>query len=99
MGTFGKALGRELGKNTGKAISNFVFGDSWATPYRRVSQPSASAQLRAETARITASINYETKIAEINARKQWAEEQHRHFYRGHTDGQQTNENMLSTDNY
>ena len=77
MGTFGKALGRELGKNTGKAISNFVFGDSWATPYRRVSQPSASAQLRAETARITASINYETKIAEINARKQWAEEQNR----------------------
>ena len=34
-----------------------------------------------------------------NPIKQWAEEQHRHFYRGHTDGQQANENMLSTDNY
>lgn len=73
MGTFGKSLGRELGKNTGKVISNFVFGNSWSTPYRRVSQPSASAQLQAETARI----NYETKIAEVNARKKWEEEQNR----------------------
>ncbi len=51
MGTFGKALGRELGKNTGKAISNFVFGDSWATPYRRVSKASASAKIAEINAR------------------------------------------------
>lgn len=33
MGFFG-ALGRELGKNTGKRISNAIFGDKWSTPYR-----------------------------------------------------------------
>lgn len=73
MGTFGKSLERELGKNTGKVISNFIFGDSWSTPYRRVSQPSPSAQLRAETTRM----NYEAKMAEVNVRKQLAEEQSR----------------------
>jgi hypothetical protein len=34
MGTFGSNLGRELGKNTGKFVSNKVFGDKWSTPYR-----------------------------------------------------------------
>lgn len=34
-GSFGKAFGRELGKNTAKVVSNAVFGDSWSTPYRR----------------------------------------------------------------
>lgn len=28
------AFKREIGKNTGKAVSNFVFGDSHSTPYR-----------------------------------------------------------------
>ena len=31
---FKKSLYRELGKNTGKWISNKVFGDNWSTPYR-----------------------------------------------------------------
>ena len=31
---FKKSLFKELGKNTGKWISNKVFGDSWSTPYR-----------------------------------------------------------------
>lgn len=31
---FAKALGRELGKNTGKWISNKVFGDGHSTLYR-----------------------------------------------------------------
>lgn len=35
-GSFGKAFGRELGKNTAKVVSNAMFGDSWSTPYRRV---------------------------------------------------------------
>ena len=36
MSDFGKALRREFGKNTGKFISNVVFGDKHSTPYRRV---------------------------------------------------------------
>jgi hypothetical protein len=34
MSPFGKALKRELGKNTGKLISNKLFGDGHSTPYR-----------------------------------------------------------------
>ena len=34
MGNFGKAFTRELGKNTGKWVSNKVFGDGHATPYK-----------------------------------------------------------------
>lgn len=34
MGLFFRSLGRELGKNTGKRISNALFGDKWSTPYR-----------------------------------------------------------------
>lgn len=37
MSTFGKAFSRELGKNTGKYVSNKVFGTSgWATPRRHI---------------------------------------------------------------
>lgn len=34
MGTFGKSFTRELGKNTGKWVSNKVFGDGHATPHK-----------------------------------------------------------------
>ncbi|MGL5980809.1 MAG: hypothetical protein ACRCZY_08055 [Phocaeicola sp.] len=36
MGTFEKSFTREIGKNTGKWVSNIVFGDGHSTPYRRV---------------------------------------------------------------
>lgn len=36
MSDFGKAFRREVGKNTGKFISNVIFGDKHSTPYRRV---------------------------------------------------------------
>ena len=36
MGKTFDSFKREIGKNTGKAVSNFFFGDSHATPYRRV---------------------------------------------------------------
>lgn len=36
MGIGTNAFKREIGKNTGKWISNVVFGDSHSTPYRRV---------------------------------------------------------------
>lgn len=32
---FGNSFKRELGKNTAKTVSNWIFGDSWSTPYRR----------------------------------------------------------------
>lgn len=60
MGSFTSSLGRELGKNTGKYVSNKVFGDKWSTPYRvsataevaksKVTQ--AKIQAEAESARI-----------------------------------------------
>lgn len=34
MGIFGSSMSRELGKNTGKWVSNKIFGDSWSTPSR-----------------------------------------------------------------
>ena len=36
MGALGNSFKRELGKNTGKFVSNILFGDSHSTPYRRV---------------------------------------------------------------
>lgn len=34
--SFGKSFETELGKNTGKWVSNVIFGDGHSTPYRRV---------------------------------------------------------------
>lgn len=36
MGKFENAFKREMGKNTGKVLSNFLFGDKHSTPYRKV---------------------------------------------------------------
>lgn len=36
MGRIGDSFKREIGKNTGKFVSNLVFGDKHSTPYRRV---------------------------------------------------------------
>lgn len=36
MGTFGKSLSKELGKNTGKWISNKIFGDGHSTPHKLI---------------------------------------------------------------
>lgn len=43
MGKIGNAFQREIGKNTGKAVSNFIFGDSHSTPYRRVDRERRTA--------------------------------------------------------
>ena len=53
MGRISNALERELGKNTGKFISNLIFGDSHSTPYRRVDNEHRTtiAESRAEIAR------------------------------------------------
>lgn len=87
MGTFENALKRELGKNTGKAISNFVFGDAHSTPYRRTSSrkssPSAETYVPRKTARqlkdehLALMLEKERDVAyEELLRKQRLEEEH-----------------------
>lgn len=73
MGTFGKSLSRELGKNTGKYISNKVFGNSgWATPRRHIidieDKRRATEERRAEREQKRAE-----REAEKEARRQAAE--------------------------
>ena len=50
MGKIGDSFKREIGRNTGKAVSNFIFGDSHSTPYRRVDaeRRAAVAERKAE---------------------------------------------------
>lgn len=48
MGKITDSLKREVGKNTGKAISNMLFGDSHSTPYRRVESNERMAIRQAE---------------------------------------------------
>lgn len=71
MGKIGDSFKREVGKNTGKFVSNLVFGDKHSTPYRRVDGGGSSsvraeaAQARAEAARIQAAAIEERTRAEI----------------------------------
>lgn len=70
MGKIGDSFKREVGKNTGKFVSNLVFGDKHSTPYRRVDGGSSgvraeAAQTRAEAARIQAAALEEKTRAEI----------------------------------
>lgn len=72
MGKIGDSFKREVGKNTGKFVSNLVFGDKHSTPYRRVdggggssSVRAEAAQARAEAARIQAAALEEKTRAEI----------------------------------
>lgn len=71
MGKIGDSFKREVGKNTGKFVSNLVFGDKHSTPYRRVDGGGSSsvraeaAQARAEAARIQAAALEEKTRAEI----------------------------------
>ena len=58
MGTFGKSLGRELGKNTGKFVSNKVFGDKWSTPYR-VSATVEAEKFKASQVKIQAEVEFD----------------------------------------
>lgn len=51
MGKTTDAFKREVGKNTGKAVSNWIFGDSHSTPYRRVDK-SKTKKLEAQAKEI-----------------------------------------------
>lgn len=43
MGIIENSFKRELGKNTGKVVSNLLFGDKHSTPYRRVDSAKVAA--------------------------------------------------------
>ena len=38
MSIFGNSFKREVGKNTGKWLSNSLFGDKWSTPHRVINE-------------------------------------------------------------
>jgi len=65
MGETSNAFSREIGKNAGKALSNFLFGDSHSTPYRRVhSAPPPPPKLT------KAQLIHEANIVRIEAEKE-----------------------------
>ena len=78
MGTFGNSLKRELGKNTGKFISNVVFGDMHSTPYRRVDarrQAAMNARLaEAEARRRVEEVKKEARLEEARLKREEARE-------------------------
>lgn len=65
MGAASNAFSREIGKNAGKAVSNFLFGDSHSTPYRRVhsAPPPPPRPTKAQ-------LTHEANIARIEAEKE-----------------------------
>jgi len=68
MGIIGNAFKREIGKNTGKTVSNIILGDKWSTPYRRAD---AARETRAEAQRIRQEADAERiseKVREDHAR-------------------------------
>lgn len=71
--TFGKSFAREIGKDLGKVGMNLVFGDSWATPYRRV-DPSLKKyredKVRLEEERLSIQRQQARERAEIETRNQ-----------------------------
>lgn len=78
MGTFGNSLKRELGKNTGKFISNVVFGDMHSTPYRRVDarrQAASEARIaEAEARRRVEEVKKQARLEEARMRLEEAHE-------------------------
>ncbi|MBO4587596.1 MAG: hypothetical protein J5711_01670 [Bacteroidales bacterium] len=64
MGRIGDSFKREIGKNTGKFVSNLVFGDKHSTPYRRVGDSEAQ-RARAEAYQTRADADVERVRAQI----------------------------------
>ena len=63
MGTFENSLKRELGKNTGKFISNVIFGDRHSTPYRRVRSSNRGRRSSSESKKIEIECRRQEAIA------------------------------------
>ena len=68
-GPFGNSLKRELGKNTGKFISNVIFGDKHSTPYRRVSSYREPRVVVREPRVSVRVIESQNRLAEEEARR------------------------------
>jgi len=65
MGIFDDSFKRELGKNSGKMVSNMIFGDNHSTPYRRVhNAPPPPPKLS------KAQLIHEASLARIEAEKE-----------------------------
>lgn len=64
MGKFGASFSRELGKNTGKWVSNKVFGDGHATPHRIIRTGERKAAINKETEEV------KLKTAQVQADKE-----------------------------
>lgn len=65
MGIIENSFKRELGKNTGKMVSNMIFGDKHSTPYRRVhSAPPPPPRLS------KAQLEHEAYLVRIEAEKE-----------------------------
>lgn len=64
MSNIGKSFSREIGKNTGKVVSNLIFGDLWSTPYRRTDK---AKEARAEAIQAKISIKQKEQICAIDS--------------------------------
>ena len=77
MGAFGNSLKRELGKNTGKFISNVVFGDMHSTPYRRVdARRKAASEARIAESEARRRVEVVKKSAKLEEARMRLEEAH-----------------------
>ena len=82
MGTFGNSFSREIGKNTGKVVSNAVFGDKWSTPHRINSSVNIKvAEIKAVQAKADAEatikkskIEYDAQIDKIELEQEFERE-------------------------
>ena len=70
MGTFGNSFKRELGKNTGKFVSNIIFGDKHSTPYRHVGNHSHNVSPRSSQTKSDARLTLAEAKAEMLAKNQ-----------------------------
>jgi len=67
MGIFTRFLTRELGKNTGKWVSNTIFGDSWSTPHRvSVNEKNRAERLKAQREKDAAKLQLQRKKVRAN---------------------------------
>ena len=70
MGTSRNSFKRELGKNTGKFVSNIIFGDKHSTPYRHMGNYSHNASTKSSKTKSDARLTLAEAKAEMLAKNQ-----------------------------
>ena len=70
MGIFGSSFKRELGKNSAKVVSNILFGDKFATPYRIIRKQQDQRRNERTEARVYKQTLIEEKRQEREINKQ-----------------------------